>query len=529
MLQSVNNSISAPVRKVTAKVELYNGSTLAAAYNSADSLKSVDIERVGDSSKFFGFGICQKANIKLVDVARAINITTADSFKAYFKTTEAEYVNSYPLLYVTEVNRDENTNELSITVYDRIKKADEHTIAEIELNSYTVQELAAAIATFLGLNSLIIIGVADTETCFSTSYAEGANFEGTETLRAVLNAIAEVTQTVYYIDGNNNLVFKRLSISGPADLTIDKEQYITLESSTNRRLIAITHATELGDNITATLDISGTTQYIRNNPFWELREDIASLVENALSAVSGLVINQFTCKWRGNYLLEPGDKIALVTKDNNTVISYVLNDVISYNGTLSAVTEWSYTESDNETESNPSNLGEAIKQTIAQVDKVNKKITMLVSDIDANKENISTIQATTNDITAKVSSLEKASTDVNNDIAAVRKEVETKLTDEAVSIKISEALSNGVDKVETSTGVKVDKDGLTVSKSDSELATNISHDGMKVEKNGSEVLTADSTGVNAANLHATTYLIIGKNSRLEDYLDGTGLFYIGGN
>jgi hypothetical protein len=528
MLQGVNSTVSAPVRAVAAMVELYNGSTIAEVFSYQFNLKSVNVERIGDNSKFFGFGICQKTNIKLIDIARAINITTADSFKAYFKTTEADYVNNYPTFIVTEVNRDENTNELSITAYDKIKKADEHTIAEIELNSYTVQELAAAIATFLGLNSLIITGVADTETCFNTSYAEGANFEGTETLRAVLNAIAEVTQTVYYIDGNNNLVFKRLSVSGPADLTIDKEQYITLESSTNRRLIAITHATELGDNITATLDISGTTQFIRDNPFWELREDIASLVENALAAVTGLIINQFSCSWRGNYLLEPADKIALVTKDNNTVISYVLNDVISYDGTLSAVTEWSYTESDNETESNPSNLGEAIKQTIAKVDKANKEITMLVSDIDANKENISTIQATTNDITAKVSSLEKSSNDINNDIAEIKKAVETQITDEAINIKISEALSNGVDKVDTTTGVVVDKDGISVSKSDSELSTNISHDGMRVEKDGDEVLTADSTGVNAANLHATTYLIIGKNSRLEDYADGTGIFYIGG-
>ncbi|MBQ8763148.1 MAG: hypothetical protein IJZ07_03505 [Clostridia bacterium] len=55
---------------------------------------------------------------------------------------------------------------------------------------------------------------------------------------------------------------------------------------------------------------------------------------------------------------------------------------------------------------------------------------------------------------------------------------------------------------------------------------------MSVYKNEEEVLTANNEGVKAANLHATTYLIIGNYSRFEDYTnaDGearTGCFWIG--
>jgi hypothetical protein len=531
MLTSTN-TINSPVRAITAKVELYNGSTLVDTFSYNDNLKSVEIERVGEESKFFGFGVCQKVNIKLIDIKRLINLTTDNYFKVYFRSTEAEYVNNFPKFYITEVNRDENTNELSITAYDGIKRAEAHAVAEVELTSYTVQEFAAAMSYLTDYTGLVIKGLNEGETCFNTSYAEGANFEGTETFRETLNAIAEITQTIYYLDGNDNLVFKRLS-SGEADLTISKSQYITLDSSTNRRLAAITHATELGDNITAAMEITGTTQYIRNNPFWDLREDIATLLNNAIAAVGGLTINQFNCSWRGNYLLEVGDKIDLVTKDNDTVSSYVINDVITYSGAFSEKTQWSYTESDSETDSNPSTLGEALKQTFAKVDKANKTISILTSDIAADRENISSLELTTEAISGKVSSIEETTAaaleGVSEDVATLSQAVETKLTDEDVTIKISEALSNGVDKVETSTGFTFNDTGLSVSKSDSEMTTTITENGMTVYKNNEAVLTADNTGVNAQNLHATTYLIIGNNSRLEDYGSGrTGCFWIGG-
>ena len=71
---------------------------------------------------------------------------------------------------------------------------------------------------------------------------------------------------------------------------------------------------------------------------------------------------------------------------------------------------------------------------------------------------------------------------------------------------------------------------FTIAKSGSEMKTMISEDGMRVYKNMDEVLTANSDGVNAVNLHASTYLIIGANSRFEDYgSNRTGCFWIGGN
>ena len=418
--------INSPVRSIFARVELYNSSsTLAATYNYNGALISYSIERVGDETKFFGYGICQKINVKLRDVERSISITTDNYLKTSITSIEnsaENYVYPYPIFYVSEVHRNENNNELSITAYDSLYKAAKHTVSELNLTApYTIEEFAAACATLLGL-SLSIVNIADTDTCFDTSYDEGANFDGTETIRDALNAVAEATQTIYYINNEEKLTFKRLDVSGASVLTIDKSKYFSLSSKTNKRLATICHATELGDNVSASITESGSIQYIRDNPFWDLRDDIETLVNNALAAAGGLTINQFDCTWRGDYSLEIGDKISLVTKDNSTSISYVLNDTISYDGGLSEKTKWSYSNNDVETASNPTTIGDALKQTYARVDKANKQIELVASETAANSEQIANVQIDVNGISAEVKQVKD---DFNNNIEVVNEDIQT--------------------------------------------------------------------------------------------------------
>ena len=163
-----------------------------------------------------------------------------------------------------------------------------------------------------------------------------------------------------------------------------------------------------------------------------------------------------------------------------------------------------------------------------------------------NTTDIAQLKVEKDKINASVSSIAQTQIDLSNTVidiqngiseqnqsnaeqfATLTNKVDATMTSDEVQLAISTELENGVDKVTTSTGFTFNDEGLTISKSDSEMSTNIDEDGMSIFKGSEEVLTADNTGVNAKNLHATTYLIIGTNSRFEDYNGNrTGCFWIG--
>lgn len=538
------SAMVAPVRRFRAKVDIKDNSTNTTHnYTEQDRVKTVEIQRVGDNSKFYGYGICQRINIKLVDLEDSLKYLNTSccvdvDMGIVLPDGTTEYVD-YPTFYITETNRSEEDGEVSITGYDMLDKATLHTVSELDIDApYTIEMFIVACGDLLGVG-VTFDNFPQDDYALTLSYPTGGNFAGTESIREALNAAAEATQSIYYIDNNNNLHFRRFDKDGAAVATITENDYYTLNHSSNRRLAEVMHCTELGDNVSAKLTITGTTQYIRNNPFWEMRtDDIGTVVDNALAVVGGLTINQFDCNWRGNLPLEIGDKIDLkqVCLDGCVEAAYVLDDVVTYDGGYQHTTQWNYSNTDAETESTPSSVGEALKDTFAKVDKINNEITLVASKSDDNSHQISSIKLDTESIVQSVEDLKKNVEDTtgtfNDELVEIKKSVDLAVTSEDLQIKINEAVSNGVDKVETATGYKFDADGLTISKTDSEISTQITENGMVISKNDDAVLTVNNQGVNAANLHATTYLIIGTYSRFEDYEKDsnprTGCFWIGG-
>ena len=666
------NELQSPMQTIKGRVEIYKGSTLETTCTCDDVLKSFTVGREGED-KFFGFGVCQKLNMDLLGQDVPLTITKEHYIKVAYGVkyqeqgqTKIDYLYPYPTFYLHEVQKDAETDEVTLIGYDKLYKAAEYTVADLGLTGgYTLRTFATACASLLGVG--IAIGVTDNS--FNTSYPGGANFEGTENLREALNAIAEATQTIYYINNNNELVFKRLDKAGESVWTIDRNSYISLKNSDSLVLSRVVHATELGDNVAPETTTEGVTQYVRNNPFWDLREDIATLVTNAQANAGGLTISPFECDWFGNHLLEIGDKIKLITRKGAAVISYLLNDSITYSGTLEETTSWTYEEDEAETADNPVSLGEALNQTFARVDKVNKEITLQAKEISDNSEAIAALKITTAGISTSVtnvktiaetaqstansasgtansalstansangtansalgvanganttansalgaantangtanSALEVANSannavtslatrvttaetaitqkadsvtveaiqdsvttidgkvvanesaitalqvntesisasvktveekfdgkvgDLEDAVSSVEKELSLKMTTDEFSIKFDETIKEGVDEIKTSTsGYTFNNEGLTISKSGSEMTTQITEDGMSIKRDNDEVLKADNTGVKAQDLHATTYLIVGGRSRFQNYESNrTGCFWIGG-
>lgn len=158
-------------------------------------------------------------------------------------------------------------------------------------------------------------------------------------------------------------------------------------------------------------------------------------------------------------------------------------------------------------------------------DKADKAISGLQDEITQTSTELSRTSEAVNVQASRV-------TELADGVGTLSNKVETKLDAYAVDIKVKEALENGVDRVETESGYRFDADGLTISKSGEQMSNVLDNTGMYVKRSGEEILTANNEGVDAVNLHAKTYLIIGSGegrSRFEDYdILRTGCFWVGG-
>lgn len=517
--------IMSPSRKIKAKVEFYKDSTLATTYSGDDNIIEITIEQTGEQGKFFGFGICQSATVKLLDPNRTIDINQYDYFLVYFTVNSSPFgAATLPRFYPKEITRDENTNNLTVKGYDMLYDAANHTWNDLSIQPKDLDKDIDVIAKYLKATKFLNNSMND-----FTTITPPYNLEGTETLRSVLDDAAEATAAFYYCDGENQLVFTDIFQGTGYD--ISKEDYFTLKADNPKQLANITYATELGDNVTATNGSVGETQYIRDNNILGLKpsSEVATILQGYIDNLTAMAITPYECDWRGNYQLTIGTPLAITAKDNSFINTYLFNQTLTYNGGLSSKLSWTYKDT-SESESNPATLGEVLNQTYAKVDKTNKQIDLVVSKVEGQDSTISQIQLDQESIKASVGSITERQDATEDNITTLNQKVDATITPTQVELLVQEGLAEGVNEVTTTTGFTFNQEGLTISKSNVAITTNITEDGMRVSKDGEVVLTANNDGVEARNLHATTYLIIGENSRFEDYDNGsrTGCFWLGG-
>ena len=111
-----------------------------------------------------------------------------------------------------------------------------------------------------------------------------------------------------------------------------------------------------------------------------------------------------------------------------------------------------------------------------------------------------------------------------------------------IQLVVSNAIADGVNKVKTETGYTFDDNGLTIEKTGAKVKSNLDEAGLEIkDATGStdeSLLFAGydeesgETIVKSKNMTVEKYLVIGKYSRMEDFVkDGvasTGMFWIGG-
>ena len=177
------------------------------------------------------------------------------------------------------------------------------------------------------------------------------------------------------------------------------------------------------------------------------------------------------------------------------------------------------------------NFGKTFSEMIGLINESRDKVDSVESELRSEIiEQSTSITRNTEQIVMQAEQrLTNTINEVDGKLTDIEKEVSLKMSADDVTIAVREEVAGGI---ELSTGYKFDTDGLTISEKGEAMENHLDNTGMYVKKDGNAILTANKDGVEAVNLHASTYLIVGKGdgrSRFEDYgIDRTGCFWVGG-
>jgi hypothetical protein len=190
-----------------------------------------------------------------------------------------------------------------------------------------------------------------------------------------------------------------------------------------------------------------------------------------------------------------------------------------------------------------------INQAYIMVDKQNGNITSLVTKTTQLESRIindeTIIDNNYQEIIGKFDGV--ASTD---DVTQLRQSMQTTMNEQELKIEnIQGILVNGVEKVVTTSGT-FDEDGLTMERTGARTKSTLDETGIdvkdtqgssnedlffsgyvdsdKAQSNTKLAPYEGQTVVFSKNSIVENYFTIGTHSRIEDYDDGTGVFYIGG-
>lgn len=195
------------------------------------------------------------------------------------------------------------------------------------------------------------------------------------------------------------------------------------------------------------------------------------------------------------------------------------------------------------------NFGKSFAEVLGLIDDTRKDVDSVESEVKGVVDQYTALKRDTEQITIEAHRVEQELNDsidsVNDSLATITDDLKAKMDADSFELKFNQMLNGGVDNIVIKNrDFTFDYDGLTIADSTSDLSTNVDIDGMQVKQNGNPILTAGAVyhddgkrtiEVRAANLHATSYLKIGKgegHSFFEDYIPNginrIGCFWTGG-
>lgn len=409
-------------------------------------------------------------------------------------------------------NQDFNYNYVSQTFplsFDATCKTG-GSFTALELAKYTCEQIGVSFGSKSFTNATFKIT--------SNQFVSG------DSCRDVMKAIAQLAYSWVYIDWDDKCYIPIIDFDTKniSDLdTLDNNEYFSLVSQKNtygpinKVLIGLSAVEGEGVQITddESIKLNGINEIdIFDNPI--TYTDI--LRANAISAGSilfGLEYTPLTTETIGHPWFKGHKIVCIKDMDGNKKYTLPLNNEIKYSGHIRST----FT----------STIDTKTQERLGYNRKLFKDLKDVKITLDKQEGTIKTIN--------------KSVTALDDGLKSLEKSVSSITTDSYTRTEVQEIVSGvGVDgvvvtSVKTAAGT-FDLNGLTIEQSDADTKTNINANGMIIyDATGGmndALLTVNKDGVIAKNIRVQTYLNIGQHSRIEDYtspdyIDGTGVFWIG--
>ena len=317
-----------------------------------------------------------------------------------------------------------------------------------------------------------------------------------------------------------------------------------------------TRKVELGND-------DNNTLFIRNDNLFVLDEHEA-LINNIYESVKGTRIDSIAVENYGDVSLDCFDIITYQLEEETYLTLH--NSKITYEQVLMGKIETiipteNQTSTTNQFDGNADSKIRRIQSQVNQLDgslkiiaEESSETNKLVSELEVSVEGISnTVSQTSTNLENTKQELinelnNKASAD---ELVTITNEVTKLQTSTSETIKIVEDIqTNGVSQVRTENSFTFDKDGLHLEEEGAKTNSTLNNKGLDVQdaqgskqdllyagyvdeekakdNNGKLEKYEGQTIVYSENMWVDRYFMIGTHSRLEDFEDGTGVFYLGG-
>jgi hypothetical protein len=277
------------------------------------------------------------------------------------------------------------------------------------------------------------------------------------------------------------------------------------------------------------------TLYIYDNPLtntFELRE----LAQQQANKLFGLSYTQVNVETLGHPWLQGLEKINVVDMEGNDNITYPFNKTLKYNGHIRSIIDSMGETEVESTLAYESGILKNIRNASIKVDKQNQTIEQYTSKI------INIEIKDNNDYQEILDKFDNYAP--KSDIVTLENSVKQIQTDTYTKTEINTKLTDGSVTKVVAVGATFDENGMTYEKTSAKTKTTINEIGVSVkDATGSTTKSLlfagyvepgntefkgyeNSTIVGTDNIVVREFLVIGENSRIQDYEDGGGIFIL---